>query len=89
MTLHLICSHCGSDNVRADAYASWSSEEGDWVLHSVYDARFCENCEREVSLLEIDEETEMEIGFYGMIKDGDGARRVEGHETPEIGRAHV
>ncbi len=84
MTLHLICSHCGSDNVRADAYASWSSEEGDWVLHSVYDARFCENCEREVSLLEIDEETEMEIGFYGMIKDGDGARRVEGHETPDF-----
>ena len=84
MTTHLICSHCGSDNVRADAYASWSSEEGDWVLHSVYDARYCESCEQEVSLLEIDEETEMEIGFYGMIKDGDGARLVEDHEVPDF-----
>jgi len=69
MPLHLICSHCGSNNVRVDAYASWSSEEGDWVLHSVNDARYCENCERETSLLETDEETEMEIGFFGMIKD--------------------
>ena len=82
MTIHLICCRCGSDNVRADAYAAWDSEEGDWVLHSVYDARICESCAGPTTLLEIDEETELEIGFYGMIKDGDGARLVEDHETP-------
>lgn len=60
------------------------SEQGDWVLHSVYDARTCENCEESTNLLEIDEETELEIGFYGMIKDSDGARLVEDHEVPDF-----
>lgn len=84
MTVHLICSRCGSDNVRADAYAAWDSEQSDWVLHSVYDARICENCEGPTTLSEIDEETELEIGFYGMIKDSDGARLVEDHEVPDF-----
>lgn len=84
MTMHLICSRCGSDNVRADAYAAWDSEQGDWVLHSVYDARICENCEGSSTLLEIDEETDLEIGFYGMINDSEGARLVEDHETPDF-----
>ena len=84
MTVHLICSRCGSDNVRADAYAVWDSEQGDWVLHSVYDARICENCEGSATLLEIDEETKLEIGFYGMIKDDGGARLVEDHEVPDF-----
>ena len=84
MTMHLICSRCGSDNVRADAYAAWDSERGGWVLHSVYDARICENCEGATTLLEIDEETELEIGFYGMINDSGGARLIQDHEVPDF-----
>ena len=84
MTTHLICNRCGSDNVRADAYAAWDSAQGDWVLHSIYDARSCEDCEGPTTLLEVCEETELEIGIYGMVKDGEDLRLVEDHEQPEF-----
>ena len=30
MTSHMICSHCGSFDVRADAWAEWDSATGEW-----------------------------------------------------------
>jgi hypothetical protein len=48
---HVICATCGSENVRADAYASWDADTGEWVLHSIYDEKFCEVCETSTSLL--------------------------------------
>ena len=84
MTIHLICGKCGSDNVRADAYAAWDSEEGVWVLHTVYDERYCEVCDSSTNLLEIHEETGMEIGFYGMVNEGEGARLVQDDEAPDF-----
>jgi len=85
MTTHMICSHCGSLDVRADAWAEWDSAKGEWVLHSTYDAKHCETCEGEASLLEIDEATQIEISSFGMIRDGDDTSRlVQACEKPDF-----
>lgn len=84
MTIHMICSRCGSDNVRADAYAAWDSEQGDWVLHSIYDERHCESCEATATLIEVDEAEGLEIGFFGMVNEGKSARLVQDGETPNF-----
>ena len=56
-----------------------------WVLHSTYDAKYCEACEGEASLLEIDEATQVEIQAFGMIRDGENTSRlVQAGEVPEF-----
>ena len=81
---HVICATCGSENVRADAYASWDADTGEWILHSIYDEKFCEVCETSTSLLDIDEATGLEVQAFGMIYCDDGARLVQGREQPEF-----
>ncbi|WP_437434682.1 hypothetical protein [Sulfitobacter geojensis] len=81
---HVICATCGSESVRADAYASWDADTGEWVLHSIYDEKYCEVCETSTSLLEVDEATGLEVQAFGMIYCDDGARLVQGREQPEF-----
>lgn len=45
MNTHPTCSHCGSPNVRADAYASWDLTTHEWVLENTYETYFCADCE--------------------------------------------
>ena len=47
VTIH--CCNCGSQNVRADAYAAWNPELQMWELSSSFDAQFCEDCGHEVA----------------------------------------
>jgi hypothetical protein len=47
------CSVCGSYNVNRDAWAVWDENEQDWVLRTVFDAGYCDDCARETR---IDEE---------------------------------
>lgn len=40
-----VCSECGSDDVRADAYAAWNTEVQDWELTQTFDkGSVCESC---------------------------------------------
>lgn len=39
-----ICSVCGSEEVRRDAYAAWDVEKQEWVLLTVFDTVDCEQC---------------------------------------------
>lgn len=48
-----ICSTCGSTDVRADAWAEWDIEAGQWVLTDTYDNKWCETCEGETKLREV------------------------------------
>jgi hypothetical protein len=82
MTTHKICSLCGSENVVLDAYAEWNSEQGAWVLRSVYEESHCEACDSSTDILTIDEETQLEIRMFGMVADEDGFRLVVEGETP-------
>ena len=45
MREHPICPHCGSTEVRADAYASWDFIKCEWVLENTYETYFCADCE--------------------------------------------
>gem|GEM_PF-1825569 len=48
------CSRCGSENVRRDAWAAWDVEGQSWELTSVFDAGFCEDCEREETIAAVE-----------------------------------
>jgi hypothetical protein len=48
----MVCSECGSTDVRRDAWAEWDHRKQDWVLGTVYDAGHCENCDGEARLEE-------------------------------------
>jgi hypothetical protein len=53
MPQKMICTTCGSDDVKRDAWAVWSVEKQDWILDNVFDYAYCEKCESECSITEI------------------------------------
>lgn len=41
------CSECGSDDVRADAFAAWDADSQQWEVSETYDkGGCCEGCGR-------------------------------------------
>ncbi|MGE6695151.1 hypothetical protein ACQKE8_22160 [Sphingobium limneticum] len=44
------CSACGSAEVMRDAWARWDDDAQDWALGAVFDAAFCEACEKDATL---------------------------------------
>ncbi|MFA7219037.1 MAG: hypothetical protein WC119_00730 [Synergistaceae bacterium] len=50
--IKMICSKCGSADVRKDADAIWNIEKQEWELVVVYDNSTCEDCGGECSLFE-------------------------------------
>src|SRR5258708_37049362 len=49
----IVCSNCGSDDVRRDATASWNIETQAWELSAVQDQGYCQHCQGEASLVEL------------------------------------
>jgi hypothetical protein len=49
-----VCAHCGSSTVLMDAWATWDTEQQDWVLHDTLTEAFCQECEGETSLVEVE-----------------------------------
>jgi len=45
-----VCTECGSDDVRADAYAAWSPEKAEWYVTQELPNYICEDCEGECSI---------------------------------------
>ncbi|QWY83489.1 hypothetical protein [Rhizobium phage RHph_X2_28B] len=44
MKYKIVCTLCGSDDVKRDAWASWDKDKQEWVLDDIFDSCFCENC---------------------------------------------
>jgi predicted RNA-binding Zn-ribbon protein involved in translation (DUF1610 family) len=44
-----VCPSCGGEQILRDAWAEWSATEGTWVLKSIFDSFYCENCDSEIS----------------------------------------
>ncbi len=53
--IKFVCSHCGSADVRADAYAEWDPVIQDWLVSAIMDrGSVCEKCGDEASLDEVE-----------------------------------
>lgn len=51
ITDYPVCDHCGSEDVQADAYATWSRNTGTWEITNVMDSgAVCEKCESPTKL---------------------------------------
>ena len=43
-----VCSHCGSENVKVDAYAVWDAETQQWEVSETFDkGAYCQECDGE------------------------------------------
>lgn len=49
-----LCEKCGSDLVTLDAWAEWDVDQQEWVLGATYDQNFCDKCEGETHLAEVE-----------------------------------
>lgn len=54
MAKKMICNACESEEVFRDAYASWDVEAQTWILSNVYDQAYCNSCEGECSIREVE-----------------------------------
>lgn len=52
--IKIVCGKCSTENVRQDAWAEWDVAAQKWVLGSTYDQGFCEECEDERTLMEVE-----------------------------------
>jgi hypothetical protein len=50
--IEIVCTDCGSTDVRRDATAAWNTETQEWELCAVQDQGYCEKCEGEAKLEE-------------------------------------
>lgn len=54
MRMKMICANCGGENVMRDAWAVWDIDAQDWTLGNVFDQGYCDDCEGEASIEEVD-----------------------------------
>jgi len=51
--VRIVCSHCGSDEVRADAYAEWDVESQKWEIAQTFEkGAYCNQCDGETRIEE-------------------------------------
>jgi hypothetical protein len=49
--VQMVCTHCGSASVLADAYAEWNSRHQRWEVTNTMDkGGYCEDCEGEARI---------------------------------------
>lgn len=65
----IVCSECGSHDVQRDAFAEWDYDTQQWVVGPVFDQGYCENCQGEASLDEI-EVTPEQAAAYPQYVEG-------------------
>lgn len=53
MHVKMVCSECGGDNVKADAYATWDVANQRWECAETFDkGAYCDDCDGETRLEE-------------------------------------
>lgn len=52
--LGYVCAYCGSSKVLLDAWAEWDTAAQEWVLSSTSTTEFCEKCDGETRLTEVE-----------------------------------
>jgi hypothetical protein len=51
-----VCSWCGGENVMIDAWAVFNKNSQLWELGPTFDAGYCDDCDGEANVIEIDED---------------------------------
>lgn len=54
MSVNFVCSVCKSEDIRRDAYAEWCTSSQQWLVASVFDEYYCQNCDGDTSIEEIE-----------------------------------
>ena len=52
--IKIVCTHCESEAVVRDAWAAWDVEKQEWVLEDIFDYAYCQDCENETKLEEVE-----------------------------------
>lgn len=47
-----VCQHCGSEDVRCDAWAVWNTELQYWELDETFQQEYCQSCEGETRIVD-------------------------------------
>ena len=55
-----VCKHCGSEEVKVDAWAKWDVKNQKWVLGDMYDNAVCEKCDGETIIIEQEDDVSNE-----------------------------
>jgi Zn finger protein HypA/HybF involved in hydrogenase expression len=48
MKIQYVCPYCGSNDISADANATWSIEKQEWEISGIHDTFWCNNCEQDI-----------------------------------------
>lgn len=54
MKIKKVCKYCNSTDVRKDAWAEWDEYNQEWVLSEIYDNEFCNSCETDTKIKDIE-----------------------------------
>ena len=49
----IVCSYCGSKDVRRNADAKWNVKKQKWEVVDIFDSTTCEKCNGECSIKEV------------------------------------
>ena len=52
--INMVCTHCGSEDVRQDADAMWNVDTQKWELAGLYDNTTCDQCGGECRIKEVE-----------------------------------
>jgi hypothetical protein len=49
--VRMVCAHCGGEDVRANAYASWNADAQTWEIAQTFEkGAYCSECESETHI---------------------------------------
>jgi len=49
-----VCSFCGSDSVKLDAWAVWDVDSQSWQVSETFEAAWCDDCDGETTVREVE-----------------------------------
>lgn len=49
-----VCKHCGSDDIRRDAWVRWNPHHAAWEAAEIFDHAHCHHCDGQTTLVEKD-----------------------------------
>lgn len=93
--IRMICGTCGSEDVQADAFASWDFATQSWTIDQTFDkGSVCNDCGGDCSIDEIEggkafasveRSEEDDTKFHGVVRRGSEivAKRPELYDTAE------